>query len=120
MVVSLWLYCGFLGLFCVALVGCGAAGETATDESSAGTPTQTAEAADKAITTAAGPLDLAQDREARRVSYVGKKQGATQFPGTKNNEAVFEYKLYSDNSTELDGKYMEFWSDEKGPSSAKF
>ena len=111
MVFSRWIHPACLVLLCGLLAGCSAAGQSAAEPSSdAKTDSASAPATD--VKPSASPTEAAAtERKDDRVSFVKRDQGLTKFPGTKLNEAMFEYKLYSDGSRELDGKYTEFWSD---------
>jgi antitoxin component YwqK of YwqJK toxin-antitoxin module len=108
-----WIEYTCLLMFCAALVGCGAYGESAGEpsESEAADAAAESSAQSQSDATALTTFDPALDRKAARVSFIRRDQATSKFPGTKLNEAIFEYKLYSDDSVELDGKYTEFWSD---------
>ena len=108
-----WLNVACLVLACAILVGCGAAEQSAGEQPSTSADSSSAAANTSADSKPSAPVTdvVAADRKDDRVSFVRRDQAITKFPGTKLNEAMFEFKLYSDGSRELDGKYTEFWSD---------
>jgi antitoxin component YwqK of YwqJK toxin-antitoxin module len=99
-----------------ALVGCGSAQHSAGDQPDAkveasGSASATPASADAGSASPVTETAASAEPKDERVSFHSKNQGIAKFPGTKLNESIFEYKLYSDGSRKLDGKYTEFWSD---------
>ena len=111
MVSSTWINRACVVVSCVLIAGCGAAGQSASEQQSSDDKPNSASASAADVKTPAPAADVATDRKDDRVSFVRRDQGIAKYPGTKLNEAMFEFKLYSDGSRELDGKYTEFWSD---------
>jgi antitoxin component YwqK of YwqJK toxin-antitoxin module len=96
-------------------LGCGGTQQSAGEQPGAAAESSSSGAATTPSVDKAAPsgTEVAATTEANdeRVSFHSKNQGVAKFPGTKLNESIFEYKLYSDGSRKLDGKYTEFWSD---------